>query len=522
MSHDTNRRDPSAPSEEPETSDRRGLEQTVARRSVLAGVSGLVAGSAMVGSASASDHGNDVALPEMEGPIDGGSQTGNPQTAAVHDVESYGYTEEEYFFSGTARSDTYFGTFGGLADEDEYQTRAIVYRPEDEADFNGHLLADWSNVSTGIDMPVTWINAYEYLMREGYAVAVVSAQAVGVDTSSPIGDLGSGEGENLVAWDPERYGDLEHPGDDYALDIFSQVVEGLRTGGADDSSLGSTGSSDDSDPLAGLDVEYVLATGQSQSAGYMASLITDVQEEYGNIDGYLPAASAVTDYRDDLVPVLWLNTEDEAEGLFGDIGGGDPPDDSGQFRLWEVAGASHVNYWLSSWNAAMIARDFGGEDAEWDETAAGDFGTLEDGEYGDCGGNYFPARYAYSAALEALRTWVEDDTEPDDAPRIEREDGSVVTDEHGNVHGGVRLPSIEVPVAEYDARSCDLEGQTMPFDDDTLEELYESNDEYVAQFEDAVDDAVESGYLLGKDADDLLERAQDAELIDDSDGYWWQ
>ncbi|WP_049925753.1 alpha/beta hydrolase domain-containing protein [Halopiger goleimassiliensis] len=492
----------------------RGRTPSTGRRGILVGLAGLVSGAATVGSASAFDHDSDAPLPEIEGPIEGGSQTGGPQTAAVHDLDPYGYTEEEYFFSGTAREDTYFGPFGWFADEADYKTRALVYRPSDPDDFNGHLLVDWSNVSTGIDMPVTWINAYDYLMREGYAVAAVSAQEVGVDAEPPFDGIVTPEGENLVSWDPERYGESHHPGDDFALDIFSQVVEGLRHGGEDDS--GSPWDDGVTDPLDGLEVEYALATGQSQSAGYMAQLLEDVQEEYGNIDGYLPATSAVTDPRDDLVPVVWLNSEDEAGGLFGGIGS-EPPADSGQFRLWEVAGGSHVNYWLSSWNAAIVARDFEGEDPDWDPGAAGNFGEREDGEYGDCQGNHFPMRHAYRAALEALRTWVEDGTAPDSTARIEREDGEVVTDEYGNAVGGVRLPPIDVPVAEYDARSCDLEGQTVRFDAGTLADLYGSTDDYVDAFAAAADEAVANGHLLPEDADDLVARA---ETVTVDDGDW--
>ena len=33
---------------------------------------------------------------------------------------------------------------------------------------------------------------------------------------------------SLKTWDPQRYGPLLHPGDDFSYDIFSQAIEALR------------------------------------------------------------------------------------------------------------------------------------------------------------------------------------------------------------------------------------------------------------------------------------------------------
>ncbi len=478
------------------------------RRAVLGSVTGLAAAS--VGSTAVSAQSDSaVSSPTVEGPIEGGSQTGLPQGAAVFDVSSYGYAESEYFISGTATHEDDISGFGWFTDEAEYTTRMVVYRPDDPADFNGTVLVEWLNVSTQVDAPVAWPNAYDHLLRNGYAVALVSAQKVGVDDSS--------EDMDLVTWDPERYGDLTHPGDEYALDIFSQAIQALRTGGegsSDDGywwTDGSDGSDSGTDPLDGLDVETVLATGQSQSGLYMRNYLNDAQAEHGLVDGFLPAGSGLTDVPDDLVPVLWLNSEDEAIGLdlgFGSISDG-PREDSGLFKLWEVAGASHVNNWLSAWSAAVSARDHGAEPATWNETTAGHYGQQEDGAFGECGRNYFPMRYAYRAAIEHLRAWVEDGTEPPSAPRLEREDDTVRTDEYGNALGGLRLPPIDVPVATYDARNsdCTLTGQTQPFDDATLADLYPTHDDYVAELQAAADAAVDRGHLLSADAEALVQRA---------------
>jgi hypothetical protein len=202
------------------------------------------------------------AVPSVEGPIEGGSRTGGPQTAAPHDLEAYGYVEEEYFLAGDARHDDFFADGEQADDTAEYETRILVYRPRDAEAFNGSVYAEWLNVTTQVDAPVAWPNAYDSLMRNGTAVALVSAQKVGVD--------GSADDLDLTTWDPERYGSLSHPGDEYALDIFAQAVNALvQSGGDGDGGNGGNGNDGDGnggggngdpDPMGGLEVEHALAS----------------------------------------------------------------------------------------------------------------------------------------------------------------------------------------------------------------------------------------------------------------------
>lgn len=429
----------------------------------------------------------DVPTPTIEGPLgDVGAQTGGPQFAAVQDLEAYGYTETEFIISGSARADP-------TAEEPEtaeYATRMVVYQPADPEEFNGRAVVEWPNVSTQIDVPAVWINSYDYLLREGYAVVLISAQKVGVD--------GSSEDLDLVSWDTERYGDLVHPGDEYAHDIFSQGTKLLQAEELE------------TDPLDGLQVEQTLATGLSQSSHFLLSYINNVQAHHDLFDGFMPVTTSQTpreedDIRDDLIPVLWVMSEDEADEH--------RRPDGGLFRLWEVAGASHVNHWLSGWADVASARDIAGQEMPWDPDSVGQFGQLADGNYDECEYNYFPMRYAYNAAFDQLSEWVETDDAPESAPRIERDDG-VVTDEFGNAEGGVRLPVLDAPVARYDARreECELYGATERFEAEQLEALYEDRRTYLGELGAAAEEAIEAGYLLEADARDLLDRAK---TIDD-------
>ncbi|MDS0477625.1 alpha/beta hydrolase domain-containing protein [Natrinema sp. 1APR25-10V2] len=107
----------------------------------MTGLAAMGVGSA-VGSATTS---SSVPKPTVEGPVEGGSQTGGPLLAAPHDLESYGYVEEEYFIAGEARHDDYFVDGEQTGTTAEYKTRVLVYRPKRRTDFNGTVTAEWLN-----------------------------------------------------------------------------------------------------------------------------------------------------------------------------------------------------------------------------------------------------------------------------------------------------------------------------------------------------------------------------------------
>ena len=60
--------------------------------------------------------------------------------------------------------------------------------------------------------------------EDGFAVVGVSAQRVGVEgPTAELAALGM-VSPSLKGDDPERYGDLQHPGDDFSYDIFTQAA----------------------------------------------------------------------------------------------------------------------------------------------------------------------------------------------------------------------------------------------------------------------------------------------------------
>jgi hypothetical protein len=151
---------------------------------------------------------------------------GFPLWDSYYDLKPFGYTEREYLVSGTATNAT-----GATA---PYTTRIIVTRPTSPSAFNGTVVLDWVNVTAQFEIPVDTLEARQMLMRDGFAYVHVSAQKAGL-CCTPL---------TPEVWDPVRYAALDHPGDDWSFDLFSQIAQLFRAG-----------------PLA-KNVRHVLAVGQ--------------------------------------------------------------------------------------------------------------------------------------------------------------------------------------------------------------------------------------------------------------------
>jgi hypothetical protein len=162
----------------------------------------------------------------------------------AYDLAAAGYSNEEFFLSGNARSYT------ASPGEASYRTRAVVRRPLDENRFNGAVVVEWLNVSGGVDAGPDWSFTHRHLMREGAAWVGVSAQRVGIE-----GGGFAAVSLPLKKVNAERYGTLEHPGDAFSFDIFSQAGRAARRGAL----------------LGGNTPRQVLAIGESQSAIFLVT-----------------------------------------------------------------------------------------------------------------------------------------------------------------------------------------------------------------------------------------------------------
>jgi hypothetical protein len=446
------------------------------------------------------------------GPLDKGGGINLAAAAPGAPLEDLGYTEAEYKAAGTATSYTAAAdlpTDGSFeltpGDDADYATRIVVRRPAEGDEFNGTVVVEWLNVSGGTDAAPDYTYLSEELLRGGYAWVGVSAQRIGIEGGQVAvavpGAEAMGVGQGLKAQDPERYGDLHHPGDAFSYDIYTQVARGLRAGGGDVA------------PLDGLDVERVLAVGESQSAFALTTYIDGVQPLTGAFDGFLvhsrggaaaplgekdagiDIASSIggaptTIRTDGDAPVIVVETETDLMGILGYLPA--RQDDTDNFRLWEIAGTAHAD-------------------------------KFQLGETEDILGCTQPINrgqqvYVLRAALRSLDTWVKDGTAPPEAPRLTVDDATpapaFVLDANGNVEGGIRTPAVVAPVdvlsgmpVEGSSVICLLMGSTTPLGADRLSELYASGDDYLAAYETATDELIDAGYALADDRDQILQEA---------------
>jgi hypothetical protein len=378
----------------------------------------------------------------------------------------------------------------------------IVRRPADPEDFNGTVVVEWLNVSAGRDSDPDFGFLAEEVLTNGYAYAAVSAQKMGVEPGGLGIDVPGVIPEALAPlkeWDPERYGELTHPGDEYSYDIYSQAVRALFAGGEDA-------------PLRGIVPEHVIAAGESQSAFRLTTYVNAIQPVTGLVDGFFihsrGAGSADLDttttgktppvvaIRDDIeVPVVQFATETDLEQLQFVLA---RQDDTDRLLTWEAAGTAHADQSTLDYAVAAGAR---WTDSGVDLSAS--CGSINDG----------PQEPIVQTLMGHLRAWVVDGTPPPAAPPLETDDKVIVRDDDGIAIGGIRTPAVDAPVAvmtgtnETPSVICSLFGSTEPFTGDELVARYDDTDGLVAAVEASADEAVQAGFLLPRHAEAMVAEA---------------
>lgn len=431
-----------------------------------------------------------------------------PAAPGVHfadrnfEIAQRGYVDQEFWISGLAR--TYKAT--GLLRSDgkwgaavatsntPYQTTMLVRRPTDPSKFNGIVIVEWLNVSSGYIIDVDWGMSKEQFLREGYAYVGITNQKVGLDGSKKA--------------NPARYAQGQLPNDDLSYDILSQTAKAVR----DQPGL----------VLGGLQPSKVIATGHSQSAIRLVTYVNAIQPLERAFDGFVihgrgnsgakigsgdrygvPSSTVV---RNDLQsPVFQIQSEMDVDSQSDTS----KAVDTNKIRYWEVAGASHSDQYLLDAIYAVSSRDTGGQPASCDKPAS----TL-------------PFYRAQNAVYSHLVKWINQGTLPPTAPRIKRSlFGRIQRDANGNALGGLRLPEIDVQIAKYgisnsttgsteflDLFACITSGSTEPFSTSKLTGLYPTRTVYFDKYKAAADAALAAGYLLKADYDVAIEKARNAAI----------
>ena len=451
-------------------------------------------------------------------------------------LRAYGYRRQEFFLSGTAHAyrfdeaPTTSGDWDTSVDPGSaapYRIRVEVYTPVDHRHFSGNVVSEWDNVTGGNDVLPDLIWNHNTAFRDGDAYVGVSAQFVGNAAAK--------------ASDPSRYGSLDHPGDSWSYDIYSQAGMALRNGYRT--------------ILDGLKPRAVIADGESQSAGRMATYIDGVAPLVNVYDGYLvhsrggtmfplqeaPATAMLTtssgpqavpngnvgrraqnsptysrSRTDIATPVMYLMSESDVFAPpFGALDYAPATQsNSRSFRLWEMAGTSHVDDYV-------VQR--GQTDTGSAAAAQAAFQAMLNPPTTTLGGatcdqpvNTGQEGYVLSAALEQMQRWVRTGR-PASAPalfagqRPGLATGSAPQrDAAGIIRGGVRTPAVDVPVATLTGMAntpgftCLLSGTTTPFSAAQLATRYPTHQAFVRDYGRSVVTLTCQGYLTPADARNLV------------------
>jgi hypothetical protein len=446
----------------------------------------------------------------LQGPVSGGKgwPFGSPQL-----VERFGCVIEEFLLEGVANS--YEPVSGTQIARDgnwdvqpsasaEFRTRLYVVRPAEASRFNGVVLVNWQNVTAGLDLGSP--SAYE--MANGYAWFGVTTQRVAIDGQPSLAP-GMPSTKGLPAADPERYGTLHHPGDEYSYDIFTSAAR----------AVGRDRVRDGVDPLAGLEPRLVIATGASQSAMRLGSYINlvDDREPFFDgfflnvhwgicpyppnqplvesfapvVDGFYAGSSAIK--QSGRVPIFVLNTQSETLHNLP-VRQADSP----TFRFWEMAGTAHAGGGSASAEMQEILARDGMMPFLQREVA-----------------NRIDWSWVRNAALEYMVRWSDGGAPPPSFPPIDASaQTGIHVDADGNATGGIRLPELEVPTARHSGTNsvsplAALTGESVPFDTSEIHRRYASAADYLEKWDAAVDRAREQGLLLDADVDTVRRCGRD-------------
>jgi hypothetical protein len=200
-------------------------------------------------------------------------------------------------------------------------------------------------------------------------------------------------------------------------------------------------------------------------------------------------------------------------------------------RIWEIAGASHVDAWIGAYGKAEHNWDDSGVSQDYSQETAGNWG-LEGGQGGVCSlftasdpvrADELPQQYTHDAALAALNAWIAAGRaapitaplrfDPNGTASPDGAGGGVDADRYGNALGGVRLPQIQVPVAQYQGTCTNPEGQvligtTRPFPDAQLRSIYPTFASYRTKMCEASIADIKRGTLMPFDARDIDRRVR--------------
>ncbi len=477
----------------------------------------------------------------VTGPIEVTSES-YPFNAADHsavpqDLAASNYIEEECFVSGKANVYDYDadGKIVVRTPDAPYTTRILVRRPSDKSRFSGNVIVELNNPTALHDMDLQWMFCRDFFIENGDIWVGITVKPIAVKA--------------LKKFNPERYASMSmnnplppdkrcEPRPSTLNDTTSETENGLVWDIV--SQVGALlKSKAESNPIRDYNIQYLFATGYSQTGGYLTTYINLIHPldtaklSDGNpiFDGYmigdgdafmvpinqcadtLPPGESSVVIKPRKVPVISVVTQ----GILNMTAIARRPDsdtEEDKYRRYEIPGSAHINQKSNDNKPGPADIQKAGVPA----TAANCAGI---NEYGVTD---FPIEFFMNSAYNNLYAWVRTGAPPPKAEPIltekvgEKGEIHISLDEYGNALGGVRHPYVEVPVATYYGQSqpldegsaffCSLAGYKVPFDNSRIKTLYPTGEDYLNKINAMVDRMVEERFLTRSDGMRIKEEAQ--------------
>jgi hypothetical protein len=417
----------------------RSLGLTISGALVAAGLAVIPAAAtyASSGSAALPDPAHTVSVPDAvsapitgPGPIQIAMRNGPDGT----NFDDLGYTQTEYFVSGTAGPD-----------HEPYTVRMIVRAPANPSDSSGVVVYEPTHRG-GNDLICQF--ARLGIGQRGHICVGVTARAINLTNPRT-------PGAGLKDFNADRYESLRVT-DDQTNDVLAQIAWMLKSGNA-------------LSPLAGVyPVSRIVMAGTSDASGavrsYMGQAHNSAFRAPGGgpvIDGFYVTSTlgnAPVERVD--VPTIQLPTQYEVtNSVAWRRPDGNTPGD--QFRAYEVAGMAH------------------NESRDQAYSFTGCEGPL----------SQFPYGALTFMGLQHLIDWTYGIVPPP-GQRLKTpgDGGPIALDDQGNALGGVRTAYLDVPATSITVPNagpglCYQTGSEKPLTNEQLRARYTSVDDYVSAFE---------------------------------------